>query len=66
MIELLERLRNDDVVTQDLRKKAANTIEALLTLVYQYRSDLVRPPTGDSLERRLKATDEAIAKAVQP
>ncbi|MDR9777238.1 hypothetical protein RJJ65_32285 [Rhizobium hidalgonense] len=35
----------------------------LLQLVAQYRDDLRRPPSPDSVERRLKAIDAAIAKA---
>jgi hypothetical protein len=35
----------------------------LLQLVAQYRDDLRRPPSPDSVERRLKAIDAVIAKA---
>jgi len=35
----------------------------LLEAVIQYRDDLKRPPTGDSLERRLAMVNAAIAKA---
>lgn len=30
--------------------------------LYQYRSDLLRPPSPDSVERRLVWTDELIAR----
>lgn len=36
----------------------------LLEAVIQYRDDLKRPPTGDSLERRLAMVNAAIAKAL--
>ena len=36
----------------------------LLMLALQYRDDLRRPPTGDSLERRIAAVSQVIAKAV--
>lgn len=35
----------------------------LLEAVIQYRDDLKRPPTGDSIERRLAMVNAAIAKA---
>jgi len=35
----------------------------LLALVIQYRDDLRRPPSPDSVERRLQAVNAAIAKA---
>lgn len=37
----------------------------LLALAYQYRDDLLYPPTADSRERRLAAIDAVIAKASQ-
>ena len=36
---------------------------ALLELALQYRDDLKRPPSADSIERRLAAVNEAIARA---
>jgi hypothetical protein len=42
--------------------EAAEIITELLALVIQYRDDLRRPPTGDSLERRLAAINAAIAR----
>ena len=36
----------------------------LLEAVIQYRDDLKRPPTGDSIERRLAMVNAAIAKAL--
>jgi hypothetical protein len=38
----------------------------LLALVVQYRDDLKRPPSGDSIYRRMEAIEAAIAKATQP
>ena len=35
----------------------------MLEAVIQYRDDLKRPPTGDSIERRLAMVNAAIAKA---
>jgi hypothetical protein len=35
----------------------------LLALAIQYRDDLRRPPSPDSVERRLQAVNAAIAKA---
>lgn len=35
----------------------------LLALVIQYRDDLKRPPSADSIERRLAAVNAAIRKA---
>jgi hypothetical protein len=35
----------------------------LLDLAYQYLSDLRRPPTGDSLQRRIERAEAIIAKA---
>ncbi len=35
----------------------------LLDLAYQYLSDLRRPPTGDSLQRRIERAKQVIAKA---
>jgi len=36
----------------------------LLAAVIQYRDDLKRPPTGDSLERRLSMVNAVLAKAL--
>lgn len=35
----------------------------LLAMAYQYRSDLLYPPTPDSRERRIAAIDALVAKA---
>jgi len=35
----------------------------LLDLAYQYLSDLRRPPTGDSLQRRIERAEKLVAKA---
>ena len=37
----------------------------LLALAIQYRDDLRRPPSGDSLERRVQAIEAVISEAVQ-
>lgn len=60
---IVERLRER---SQLINHEAADTITDLLLLALQYRDDLKRPPTGDSLERRLEAIEAAIAKVVQP
>jgi len=36
--------------------------KALLDLVRQYRSDLIRPPAPDSKERRIQLIDKTLAK----
>lgn len=36
----------------------------LLSLAYQYLSDLRRPPTGESLERRIEEARRVILKAL--
>ena len=38
-------------------------LDELLEAVIQYRDDLKRPPTGDSIERRLAMVNAAIRKA---
>lgn len=43
--------------------EAASVADDLLEAVIQYRDDLKRPPTGDSIERRLAMVNAAIAKA---
>lgn len=43
---------------------AASVADELLTLVFQYRDDLKRPPTGGSISRRLEAVNLLIAKAL--
>ena len=43
--------------------EAASVADDLLDAVIQYRDDLKRPPTGDSLERRLAMVNAAITKA---
>lgn len=44
--------------------EAASVTDELLALVIQYRDDLRRPPTGDSLERRLSMVNAVLAKAL--
>ena len=43
--------------------EAASVADDLLDAVIQYRDDLKRPPTGDSIERRLAMVNAAITKA---
>ena len=43
--------------------EAASVADDLLEAGIQYRDDLKRPPTGDSIERRLAMVNAAIAKA---
>jgi hypothetical protein len=43
--------------------EAASVADDLLEAVIQYRDDLKRPPTGDSIERRLAMVNAAIRKA---
>jgi len=43
--------------------EAASVADDLLEAVIQYRDDLKRPPTGDSIERRLAMVNAAITKA---
>ena len=43
--------------------EAASIADDLLEAVIQYRDDLKRPPTGDSIERRLAMVNAAITKA---
>lgn len=43
--------------------EAASVADDLLEAVTQYRDDLKRPPTGDSIERRLAMVNAAITKA---
>ena len=43
--------------------EAASVADDLLDAVIQYRDDLKRPPTGDSIERRLAMVNAAIRKA---
>lgn len=44
--------------------EAASVADDLLEAVIQYRDDLKRPPTGDSIERRLAMVNAAIAKVM--
>lgn len=43
--------------------EAAEIIADLLALAIQYRDDLRRPPSADSVERRLDGINKALAKA---
>jgi len=41
--------------------KTLNHIELLEFFVYQYRDDLRHPPSGDSIDRRLKAVNTLLS-----
>jgi len=45
------------------RAQAEAANRDLLNLARQYLSDLKRPPTGDSLQRRIEQAERVIAKA---
>jgi hypothetical protein len=67
MTDIVERLRNWEVVDivdahEDgaLYNAAADEIERLRNIVYQYRDDLQYPPSADSIQRRLKMIDDAL------
>ena len=40
----------------------SSLMQDFISLMAQYRSDLKRPPSGDSLERRLERIDEVLAQ----
>lgn len=54
-----ERQPSDMTANAKLIAAAPDMFEALV----QYRDDLLRPPVGDSLDRRLRRVDELLAKA---
>lgn len=67
MSDIVERLRNwerVDIVDAHedgaLYNAAADEIERLRNIVYQYRDDLEFPPSADSIQRRLKMIDDAL------
>lgn len=43
-----------------LYNAAADEIERLRNIVYQYRDDLQYPPSADSKQRRLKMIDDVL------
>lgn len=45
---------------KQLLLEAADEIERLRNIVYQYRDDLEFPPSADSIQRRLKIIDDAL------
>ncbi len=55
--DLIASVWNDDFLSLLL------SAPALLELAYQYRNDLLYPPSSDSRERRISAIDAAISKA---
>lgn len=67
MTDIVKRLRNwehVDIVDAHedgaLYNAAADEIERLRNVVYQYRDDLQYPPSADSMQRRLKMIDDAL------
>ena len=67
MTDIVERLRNwerVDIVDAHedgaLYNAAADEIERLRNVVYQYRDDLKYPPSADSIQRRLKMIDDVL------
>lgn len=75
MIDIVERLREKTKKLEWLHKmggsdkhilvlidEAANEIERLRNIIYQYRDDLQYPPSADSIQRRLKMIDDTLEK----
>lgn len=67
MTDIVKRLRNWEMVDivdahEDgaLYNAAADEIERLRNIVYQYRDDLQYPPSADSMQRRLKMIDDVL------
>ena len=67
MTDIVERLRNWEQVDivdahEDgaLYNAAADEIERLRNVIYQYRDDLQYPPSADSLQRRLRMIDDIL------
>lgn len=67
MANIVERLRNWERVDimdahEDgaLYNAAADEIERLRNVIYQYRNDLEFPPSADSIQRRLKMIDDVL------
>lgn len=55
----------DDIAQAFAQHRAQTDIHYrdLLNLAYTYLSDLKRPPTGDSLQRRIEQAERVIARA---
>jgi hypothetical protein len=72
MTDLVKRLRDSCHPKKDLSLNwpdklladAADRIERLEQLVFQYRNDLERPPAEDSKQRRFEAIDKAMFSSV--
>lgn len=67
MADIVKRLRNWEMVDivdahEDgaLYNAAADEIERLRNVIYQYRDDLQYPPSADSMQRRLKMIDDIL------
>ena len=71
MINLVQKLQGDETKGYQcancqyeitIAEDAAECIQDLLSLAVQYRDDLKRPPTGDSLERRVERINDVLSK----
>lgn len=67
MTDIVKRLRNWEMVDivdahEDgaLYNAAADEIERLRNVIYQYRDDLQYPPSADSMQRRLRMIDDVL------
>lgn len=67
MTDIVKRLRDWEHVDildahEDgaLYNAAADEIERLRNIVYQYRDDLQYPPSAESMQRRLKMIDDVL------
>lgn len=61
IVEYLRVVSPDDYdACSDVMNAAADEIERLRNVIYQYRSDLEFPPSADSVQRRLKMIDDVL------
>lgn len=63
MTDIVTKLRQyaeNDMRVEEVCLTAADEIERLLQVVYQYRDDLHYPPSADSVQRRLKMIDDIL------
>jgi len=57
---LMMRVSNPRTVSASTLHAVIERIEALEALAIQYRDDLRHPPSGDSIDRRLKAVNKLL------